>query len=223
MSEYIVMPEISCFKLDDKVTMQEAALSEPLAIGVYAVKQSIPMKDAKIGVLGSGPIGFSVFLPALAQGAKKIYITDKIDSRLELAKNSGVHWTGNPDKSDIVKNILEVESGGLDVVFECCGDQEALTQAIDILKPGGKLMIIGIPQVDDIYFPVDKMRHKEICIQNVRRQCECVQPSLDMIANKDFDVNCMVTHHFKFEQSKEAFDLVADYGDGVLKAMIDFD
>lgn len=223
LSQYIVMPHQSCFKIPDSTTMAEAAISEPLAIGVYAIKQSIPMQNAKIGVLGAGPIGFSVFMPALSMGAQKAYVTDKIDARLELAKNAGANWTANPDKTDIVKDILQIEPDGLDVVFECCGDQQALTQAIDILKPGGKLMIVGIPQVDEIYFPVDKCRHKEIAIQNVRRQCNCVLTALEMIAKKDFDVNIMVTHNFNFENTKEAFDLVAEYKDGVLKAMINFD
>lgn len=223
LSEYIIMPETSCFKISENVSMIEAALSEPLAIGVYGVKQSIPMEGATIGVLGAGPIGFSVFMPALSMGAEKAFVTDKIDARLALAKQAGATWTGNPDKSDIIKGILQVEPQGLDVVFDCCGDQEALDQAIEILKPGGKLMIIGIPEFDRFSFPVDKMRRREICIQNVRRQCDCVQIALDMIKNKNFDVNIMATHHFKFPDTKKAFDLVANYDDGVLKAMIDFD
>ncbi|MHC5161341.1 MAG: zinc-binding dehydrogenase, partial [Planctomycetota bacterium] len=222
LSEYIVMPEPSCIKISDHVSMVEAALSEPLAIGVYGVKQSIPMTGAKIGVLGAGPIGFSVFMPALSMGAPKAYVTDKIDARLELAQKAGASWTGNPDTSDIVSGILSAEPLGLDAVFDCCGDQEALDQAIEILKPGGKLMIIGIPEFDRFSFPVDRLRHKEICIQNVRRQCECVQSALEMIEKKNFDVNVMATHHFGFDETKEAFGLVADYKDGVLKAMIEF-
>ncbi len=223
LSEYLVMPESCCIPISDSLTLQEAALTEPLAIGLYAVKQSIPMSEAKIGILGAGPIGFSVMMPALALGAKKAYVTDKIDARLCLAAKAGASWTGNPDKSDIVKDILAVEPSGLDVVFECCGQQSALTQAIDLLKPGGKLMIVGIPEVSTVYFPVDKMRHREICIQNVRRQNHCVEPSVEMIMNKKFDVNCMVTHHFSFAQTKEAFELVAGYKDGILKAMVHFD
>lgn len=222
LSEYLVMPETSCFKISENISMVEAALSEPLAIGVYAVKRSIPMEGARIGVLGTGPIGFSVFMPALSLGAEKVYVTDKIDARLERAKKAGASWTGNPDTSDIVNDILEAEPHGLDAVFDCCGDQEALDQAIEILKPGGKLMIIGIPQFDRFSFPVDTLRHKEICIQNVRRQCDCVQTALDMIENNAFDINILATHHFRFDETKKAFDLVADYRDGVLKAMVEF-
>lgn len=73
LSEYLVMPETSCFKLEEDMILDDGALSEPLAIGVYAVKQSIPMKNAAIGILGFGPIGMSVLLPAQAQGAKSIF------------------------------------------------------------------------------------------------------------------------------------------------------
>ena len=148
------------------------------------------------------------------------------DPGASLGPSGGWHgatWAGNPDKEDIVARILELEPGGMDVVFECCGQQDAIDQAIELLKPGGKLMLIGIPQADRISFPINKLRRKELCVQNVRRQCECVQDSLDMIDNLDFDVDFMVTHHYKFDQAKEAFDLVADYADGVVKAMIEFD
>ncbi len=224
LSEYIVMPETSCFPIVDSMSMVEAAISEPLAIGVYAVKQSVPMAGKRIGILGSGPIGLSVLLPALAQGAEKAYVTDKIDSRLDLAKRAGATWTGNPGKIDVVEAISEEEPPLLDVVFECCGQQDAMDQAVKILKPGGKIMIIGIPPTLDRWsFPVDMLRHKEVCIQNVRRQVDCVQDALDMIARKDFDVTVMATHEFPFEKTKEAFDLVAGYEDGVVKAMIRFD
>ena len=221
-SEFIVMPEESCFKISDEMTFEQAAISEPLSIGVYAVRRSVPMQGAKVAVLGMGPIGLSVMLPARAQGASRLYVTDKINRRIELASGNGATWAGNPDQVDVVAEILEREPGGMDVVFECCGDQAALDQAVDLLKPGGKLMIIGIPQFERFSFPVDDLRRKEICIQNVRRQCDCVQDSLDMMENGDFDVDFMVTHRFKFDQCKEAFNLVADYKDGVVKAMVEF-
>jgi L-iditol 2-dehydrogenase len=223
LSEYIVMSQECCFKVTDKTTMDEAAISEPLAIGVYAVKQSIPMQGAKVGILGAGCIGLSVLLPSKAQGAEKIYVTDKIDGRLDLAKEAGAIWGGNPDFEDVVEKVKEFEPGGLDVVFECCGEQDALDQAIEMLKPGGKLLLIGIPPTSKrVTFLIDKLRHKEVCIQNVRRQNHCVQASLDMMDRGDFDVGVMVTHRFGFDQSQAAFDLAASYDDGVLKAMIDF-
>lgn len=222
-SEYIVMPERSCIKIPDSMSFDEAAISEPLAIGVYAVNQSIDMKGAKVGILGFGPIGMSVLLPALAKGAGKVYVTDKIDGRLSVASKCGASWTGNPDKQDVVAAVKEAEPALLDVVFECCGQQEAMDQAVEMLKPGGKLMIIGIPEFDRWSFSVDKLRHKEICIQNVRRQNDSVEEALELMHHNKVDVSAMPTHRFSFEDTKKAFDLVTAYGDGVMKAMVDFD
>ncbi|MBN2763708.1 MAG: alcohol dehydrogenase catalytic domain-containing protein [Bacteroidales bacterium] len=222
LSEYIVIPEGSCIPIADNLTLDHASLSEPLAIGVYAVQQSVPMKDAHIGILGFGPIGMSVLLPSIARGATKAYITDKIDERLQLAGKAGAFYTGNPDKQNIVKEIIQQEPLLLDVVFECCGKQEAIDQAVHLLKPGGKLMIIGIPEFDRWSLDASEIRRKEICIQNVRRQNHCTEETLDMIASGALNTDNMITHRFPFEKTWEAFEMVAGYEDGVMKAMIEF-
>lgn len=223
LSEYIVMPENSCFLISDHMTYTQAAISEPLAIGVYAVNQSIPMEGATIGILGFGPIGMSVILPAIAKGANKIYVTDLIDERLAIAKACGATWIGNPVKENVVEQITKEEPLLLDVVFECCGKQEAMDQAVEMLKPGGKLMIIGIPAFDHWSFSVDLLRRKEICVQSIRRQNHSVEEALELMENKVISVDKMPTHRFRFDKTKEAFDLVTGYKDGVMKAMIDFD
>ncbi|MCF6176518.1 MAG: alcohol dehydrogenase catalytic domain-containing protein [Victivallaceae bacterium] len=223
LSEYIVMPEASCFKMRDRMSFAQGAISEPLAIGVYAVRCSVPMPGKNVGILGSGPVGLCVLMAAMAQGVEKLYVTDKLDERLAVAKQAGATWCGNPDKIDVVSEISTREPLLLDVVFECCGEQDALFQAVDILKPGGKLMLIGIPpMLDNWQLPVDQMRHKEICVQNVRRQNGCVQATLDMLDDHAVNVDLMVTHNFDFTQTQKAFELVANYRDGVVKAMVNF-
>jgi len=223
LQEYVVMPEESCYRLPDNVTFDQATLSEPLSIGVYAVDLSVPMKGARIGILGSGPIGISVLLPSLAQGADKLYVTDKIDERLRIAAEMGAHWTGNPDKQNVVNDILEHEPLQLDAVFECCGKQEAVDQAVKLLKPGGKLMIIGIPSFSRWSFDVDDLRRREICVQNVRRQNEAVEKTLHLISSGELRPDRMQTHYFSYAEVAEAFELVAGYRDGVMKAMIHFE
>ncbi len=222
LSEYIVMPEENCFPIPDSMSFDEAAISEPLAIGLYAVKQSIPMEDAKVGILGFGPIGMSVMLPAMAYGAEDIYVTDKIEDRLKIARDLGAIWTGNPDKLDVENEVNEREPLQLDVVFDCCGKQDAIEDALRIVKPGGKIMLIGIPEEQHLCFDMDYMRRKEITLVNVRRQRFCVQEALDLMASGRIDVSKMPTHRYAFKDTKEAFDLVAAYKDGVMKAMIDF-
>jgi L-iditol 2-dehydrogenase len=222
LSDYIVMPETSCFPIADSVSFEEAVISEPLSIGYYATKLAGGLKDRNIGILGFGPIGMSVLLPALVEKAGRIYVTDKINARLKIADKCGASWIGNPDETDIVGEIISKEPLLLDFVFECCGQQEAADQAIKLLKPGGKLLLIGIPEFDRWSFLSDDFRRKEIAVQNVRRQNECTHSVLELIANKKVDVMPMVTHHFPFDKTDEAFELVAGYKDGVMKAMIDF-
>ncbi len=222
LAEYIVMPEQCCYPIKDTLTFDQAAVSEPLAIGIYAVSMSMPMPGARIGILGFGPIGMSVLLSVKAHGAEKIYVSDKLDGRLAIARAVGATWTGNPQQQDIVADVANEEPALLDAVFECCGDQAALGQALLMLKPGGTLLIVGIPDVARVSFSIDELRHREIRIQNVRRQNDCVQRALDLIDQCQINVDAMVTHHFPFARTPAAFDTVAAYRDGVMKAIITF-
>jgi L-iditol 2-dehydrogenase len=222
LSEYIVMPENSCIPISDNVSFDEAVISEPLAIGYYATKLTGNFKGKTIGIFGFGPIGMSVLLPALAEGVTEVYVTDKINERLSIASKCGATWIGNPDQIDVEKEISAKEPLLLDYVFECCGKQEASDLAIKLLKPGGKLVIIGIPEFDRWSFSADDFRRKEICVQNVRRQNESTHEALDLIASRAVNVLPMVTHHFRLEDTAKAFEMVANYRDGVMKAMICF-
>jgi L-iditol 2-dehydrogenase len=220
--ECITMPEECCYKLPSGLNADHGAISEPLSIGLYSVMRSVEMKERNIAILGFGPIGMSVMLSAKALGAHSVFITDKIDERLSIARLEGAALTLNPLRQDVVKEIARAVPLGLDVVFECCGKQEAVDQAVELLKPGGKLMIVGIPEFERWAFDVDKTRRREITVQYVRRQVGCVQPSLDLMSSEVINIGRMITHRFSFSRTREAFDLVASYGDGVMKAMIDF-
>jgi threonine dehydrogenase-like Zn-dependent dehydrogenase len=109
----------------------------------------------------------------------------------------------------------------VDVAFECAGQQETLDQAVDVLKPGGKLMLVGIPREDRVSFAIDKIRRKEITIVNIRRQNGCTGRAIDLVASQKVRPDFMVTHRFKLDQVQDAFELVAGYRDGVVKAMIE--
>ena len=222
LSEYIVMPETSCFPLTGKLTTDHGSISEPLAIGVYAVKKSGEVKDLDIGIFGFGPIGMSVMLAARAKGVGKIYVSDLIDERLIISRKEGSALSLNPNKENIISKILLNEPLGLDLAFECCGKQEAFDQAIELLKPGGKIIVVGIPEFDMWSMNVETTRRKEISLQFIRRQVDCVEDALKMMKDGSISIDNMVTHRFPFAGTKEAFDLVADYRDGVMKAMIDF-
>jgi len=220
LCEYLVMPEENCFPIDGVITLEQGALCEPLAIAVYSVRQSGMAANADVAILGAGPIGLSCLVSAKAENAKGCYVTEKIPARVQVAKNAGAAWVGNPDKQDVVKEILQRQPAGMDVVFECAGQQEALDQAFDILKPGGHLIIIGTPRKERISFDVDKFKRKEFTVRYIRRQNRCTQQAIDLIKTGKVNVDFMVTHRFPLEEAKKAFDLVAGYRDGVIKAVI---
>ena len=222
LCEYIVMPAECLYPVNDKLTLSQAVLSEPLSIAVYAVQNAAISKDAGVAILGAGPIGLSILAAAKAANVEKIFVTEKISDRIDAAKKAGAVWVGNPDDQDIVQAILQQAPDGADVVFECAGQQETIDQAVELLKPGGRLMLIGIPRQEQIMFRIERIRRKEITIINVRRQNRCLQAAIDLIASGRVDMDYMVTHRFKPEQAQEAFDMVADYRDGVIKAFIEF-
>lgn len=220
LSEYLVLPQECCYGIGASLTLEQAALLEPLAIGFYAVRRVLNLKGARLAILGAGPIGLSVLICARARGAQAIYVTDRIDARLAVAKTAGAEWVGNPEKIDIVQEIGAREPLLLDAVFECCGEQSALDQGIELLKPGGKLLLVGIPQTERVSFIIDRARRKELELLNVRRQCGCMAPALALLERGVLNADFMITHRFRFEQASAAFELVAGYRDGVVKALI---
>ncbi|HDY66012.1 MAG TPA: hypothetical protein ENH84_07270 [Phycisphaerae bacterium] len=221
LCERIVMPARSCFILPGDVTADQAVLIEPFSIGLYAQRFAGDMKGKRVGILGAGPIGLCVLAASRAAGARTIYVTDIRNVRVDFARRFGADWAGNPEKEDVVAAITAAEPDGLDVVFECAGKQETVDQAVHLLTPGGTLLLIGIPEEDRISVHISSVRRRELTIQNVRRQNRCVPDALEMVATGKVSLDAMITHRFTLTQTQEAFDIVADYRDGCIKAMID--
>ena len=220
LCEHLVLPETCCFPIKDRTTFEQAVLSEPLAIAVYAVERAKLPAKANVAVLGAGPIGMSVFHVLRASGVGEVFITDKIPERLKFAQKLIPKYYGNPDRTDVVREIAKVEPLLMDSVFECSGDRMAYDQAVRLLKPGGTLALVGIPEFDDVSFPIHDLRRKEITITNIRRQAHCTQKAIDWLETKKINLDAMVTHHFSLAETQQAFDLVANYRDGVMKAII---
>ncbi len=222
LCDLMVMPEDCCHRARG-LTADQAALVEPLTIGYYAVQLSGALNGKKVAILGSGPIGLSVLLAARTAGAAAIYMTDRLDYRLEAARQQGAVWTGNPDRTDIIHDIIQCEPLELDVVFECCGQQTAFDQAIKLCKPMGRVAIVGIPETDHSSFAVHDARRKGLTFINVRRQNECIESVIDLIDKGAIKPDFMITHRFSLAQTARAFELLADYRDGIIKAMVDME
>ena len=150
-----------------------------------------------------------------------VYVTDLLDQRVAFARRCGADWTGNAKHGEATEAILHQEPQGVDLVFECAGDPLCVDEAQKLLAPGGTLVMVGIPPTDRVIFNVHRMRRKELTFKNVRRQRDCVGPVIEMIAAGRIDPKPLLTHRFPLERIAEAFDLVATYRDGVIKAVID--
>jgi L-iditol 2-dehydrogenase len=220
LCDYLLMPARNCYRLPPKMTYEMGVMAEPVSIGIYAVQLCDYVKSGKVAILGTGPIGLSVLLALKDKQVNTIFVTDCIASRLILAQKLGAAAGCNPDTSDVVKEIAGKAPLLLDAVFECCGDQDAINQAVDLLKPGGQLIIVGIPAKNRISFDITKIRRKEIVIKNVRRQNECTREAVNLVARRMREIRKIITHRFPLTRTREAFDLVSEYRDGVVKAVI---
>ena len=220
MCERLVMPEASCFVIPEGMSSTRATLAEPFSIALWARKLAGARNGAKVGVLGSGPIGLCVLAAVKEAVDCTVYQTDLLANRMAAAEGLGAAWTGSPDETDIVADITAAEPDGLDVVFECVGSQETLDQSLELLKPRGRIVIVGISEDSRLTFEMNHMRRKELVVQNVRRQLHCVREAIEMLATEQVNIDSLITHEFTFEQTQEAYDLVADYRDDVIKAMI---
>jgi L-iditol 2-dehydrogenase len=201
LSEYFVLPERNLFPIPDGITMTEAMLAEPLSIALHALQLGGTNPGPAVAVLGTGPIGLGVLLGLKASGLRDIYATDR---------------------QDVVKEILGRQPAGMDAVFEASGDPEAVGQAIELVKPGGRITLIGIPLEERISYPTAVARRKEIAFTHVRRQNRCLERALLLIEAKHIDVAWLVTHTFALADAPRAFEIAASHSDGVLKTAIRF-
>ncbi len=171
-------------------------------------------------MLGVGPIGLGVLLCLKAAGPCVAYATDLLSQRLAVARRCGADATFDA-RQDVVAELARREPQGLDCVFECSGDPACLDQGQQLLAPGGKLMMIGIPPDERVPLDPHRARRAELSLQAVRRQRDCVAPTISMIAQARLDPAPLVTHRFRLDEIGEALELAAAYRDGVIKALLD--
>ncbi|MBS3734102.1 MAG: alcohol dehydrogenase catalytic domain-containing protein [Phycisphaerae bacterium] len=219
LAERIVMPADCCFPVPDSVDALGAALVEPASVGVYARALSAVPAGEPVAILGAGPIGLSVLRACQAAGLDTAYVTEIREWRASLAADLGATWTGGPHREDIVGAIREREPDGVAAVFECAGEQSTLDEALAVVRPGGQVLMVGIPAADRVAFDASTLRREEITIRPVRRQNNCIPQAVELVA-RDADLRKMVTHEYALSATQQAFETVADYRDGVVKAII---
>jgi L-iditol 2-dehydrogenase len=222
MCEFLVMPAACCFPVPERLSVGAAVMVEPLAIALHARHLLGDTANKSIGILGAGPIGLCVLGAVRLGGAAATRVTDRLHYRLALARSQGATSAHHVHDADAVREIMAQYPDGLDAVFDCSGEQEALDQAVMLLKPGGTLLIVGIPEVDRVGFDINALRRKELSIKNVRRQNDCTAQAIELLQSGQLDLDPVVTHHFDLAGSQQAFEVVAGYRNQVAKALIHF-
>lgn len=220
MAEYLVMPERCAIPIPDNMTFEQAVMTEPFAIGLWAQRRAGDVAGKKIAILGCGPIGLCTLQAVKAAGPCTVIASDLLAERADLARATGADAIIHAASQDPLAAIARFAPTGVDIVFECAGEQATVDQAGAALTPGGTAVIIGIPAESRLSLDMNFYRRKELNVKNVRRQNGCVHDAIAMVAEKKVNLDPQITHHFTLDQSKDAFDLVADYRDGVVKAMI---
>jgi L-iditol 2-dehydrogenase len=197
-----------------------AALFEPLGVAIHAVDLSRIAVGDSVAVLGAGPIGLCILQVARLSGANPIFVSDKFRWRLDLVKRFG----GNAihcEKQDTVQAVLDATSGrGVDIAIEAAWSDWSVQQAADVVRPGGKLVIVGIPKDDRLLLKHSTARRKELTVHIVRRMKHTHPRVTRLVEEGSVDLKSLITHRFPLSRAPEAFALNAAYQDNVVKVMI---
>jgi L-iditol 2-dehydrogenase len=217
-SEYVAVPAKKCYLLPTKVSFEEAALVEPLAVAVHAVHLASFEKNEAIAIIGSGAIGLMTLQVAKNSGVGKIVVLDTLDYRLELAQKLGATTTINVTKEDPLQKILG--EGGVDTVFEAVGRQETVQQGLAMARTGGKVMVIGMLEAI-MQLPMLDITVKELDLQgSYGYTSDDFRQALKLIAQGKVNVKPLITHLLPLDEIKKGFEILSQGAEDVFKVVL---
>jgi D-xylulose reductase len=199
MRESVVHPAAFTFKLPEKVSFEEGALVEPVAIGVYSAdKAGIRPGDVAL-VFGAGTIGIVTALAALSSGCSTVILSDIKQQKLDIVKkefspnivcvNSGAQPLGEAVRS--------IAPEGVDIVFEASGSPAVTSTFVRYLRPEGRAVMIGMPSAP-APFDVVAAQAKEIRIMHIFRYRNMYPRTIKLISSGTLSVASLVTHRYPF-------------------------
>lgn len=217
----VVHPANFTFKLPDNVSFAEAAMVEPLAVGMHASAMA-QIKPGDLAVVnGAGPIGMVTALAALAGGCARVVISDVQQPKLDLAATLGPITPVNVKQQNLAEAAADLTDGwGADVVFECSGNEKAAAGVFDSLCPGGTVVYVGMPG-EPISYDVLAGQVKEAVVKHVFRYAHQYPRSLSLMGSGRIDVKPLITDTFAFEESVKAFEFATNMPASSVKAQIE--
>lgn len=216
-----VHPADFTFRLPDNVSFAEAAMVEPLAVGVHAAtKARVKPGDVAL-VQGAGPIGLVTALAALAAGCARVFLTDVDETKLAIGAGLSRAITALNARTDTTAEILrQTEGWGVECVFECSGAPRAAGAVFDALCPGGVVVFVGIP-VEPFHYDLGKAMVREARVEQIFRYAHVFPRCVGLIASGAIDVQPLITRTFGFDESVAAFEAAASAPKGQVKMQIE--
>ncbi len=228
----VVHPAAFTFRLPSNVSLEEGAMIEPLAVGIHSMNLAGVKPGDVAVVMGAGPIGALTALSALAAGCIKVVLASgwgKVGGskdpcpRLELLAGLGDIIPVNVADEDLNRVVRSVTGGrGVDLVFEASGNSQAILSVADPLRPGGTIVLIGMPG-KPASFNTEAAMVKEAKLVTVFRYAHVFPRALELIGSGRIDVKPLITDTYSFEDSLRAFDFAVNRPPESIKIQIEMD
>jgi L-iditol 2-dehydrogenase len=209
LREQLTWPRRCLYSLPDRLSNAEGVMLEPLGIAIHAVDLAHLKVGMTVGVFGCGPIGLLILQLAHLAGASNIFATDIRPHRVEAARSLGANEAKLVDGSFDTSERALADRQELDVVFEVAGENAAVEMAVAATRPGGKVILVGIPADDRTSFTASSARRKGLTLKLVRRMKLSYPRAIHLVESGKVDVHSLVTHTFSLDHAQEAFAVAA--------------
>lgn len=226
LSEYLVADASKTVHIPtDFHPREHLILGQPLGTVVWAARKLPNLMHKRVAVIGQGPIGLMFDHLLANMGARQVIALDKLDYRLEAARQMKATDTVNVDRDDPVEAVLALTGGqGVDIAVEAVGHQhETLHMAVDLCRPAGTVLMFGIPHEEEYPLPIWKIIRKNLTmIGTVHPEVQVDMPiAIEMITSGRIDVSPLITHRFPLAEAQEAFTLAVDRVDNPIKVLLE--
>jgi len=204
----LVIERDQAYIVPDSVSDAEAAMTEPLAVALHAVRRAGSLFGKRVLVTGCGPIGVLIIMAARLAGAVHITATDVGAGPLTIAADVGADETIDVAENPQALSAHSVDKGDFDVLFEASGNPAALLSGIECVRPQGLAMQLGLGgQVD---LALNSIVFKEIELRGAFRFHEEFGMAVDLMASRRIDVKPLISGIFPYQNWAEAFALAED-------------
>lgn len=220
-AQYGVFHTRSVTALPDGIQYKEAAMCDTGGVALHGLEICGVVPGSTVVVIGPGPIGMMAMKLARAMGAARVIVVGR-GSRLESARRLGCRETVDFTAQDPVEAVREMTEGmGADAVFECSGANGTIRQACLMCRKGGRVVLLGVPAAEhDEPIPFKYVAHNEIMISGSRANPNVSWKLLNMIREKNIEVEDLVTHTFPLEEMAKAMDVFVHRKENVMKVVI---